>query len=164
MLLELKLKHKREIAKLKGELERSKKRVSNEEGLREDGYSKIREVDLVKLRRDLAMCKDLMRTHCGLEVPNESPLSEDIENAKIDRRLKIPSIEPFDGTTNPLDFINVIDGRMSFFGHSDMVKCRFFCICLKGTALQWFNNLPPRSIESWHMLKNKFRTRFSFLS
>lgn len=91
----------------------------------------------------------------------ESPLMERIENAKINRDLKVPPIDSFDGSTDPSDFINLFDGRMDFFGHSEVARCRFFSTCLKGTALHWFNNLQPRSIDSWSILKGKFRTRFS---
>lgn len=50
---------------------------------------------------------------------------------------------------------------MSFFGHSEVARCRFFSTCLKGTALHWFNGLPPWSVDSWSILKSKFYTRFS---
>ena len=124
--------------------------------------NKHRDKDISKLQSDFAVFKDFMRTQTGgVELPSESPLSEDIENAKIDRHLKIPSIDQFDGSTDPSDFINLFDGRMSFCGHPDVARCRFFYTCLKGTTLQWFNNLPPRSIDSWEVLKTKFRTRFS---
>ena len=82
-----------------------------------------------------------------LEVPSDSLLSEDIENAKIDTHLKIPSIEQF-------------DGRMSFFGHAEIARCRFFCTCLNGTTLEWFNNLSDFSIESWRALKRQTRGLF----
>ncbi|XP_074369539.1 uncharacterized protein LOC141710961 [Apium graveolens] len=94
-------------------------------------------------------------------MASESPLSVKIENAKINRDLKVPPINSFDGSTDPSDFINLFDGRMDFFGHSEMARCRFFSTCLKGTALNWFNNLPPQSIDSWTNLKSKFRNRFS---
>ena len=101
-----------------------------------------------------------MRTHSGgLEVPTKSPLKGH-RRCKY-RHLKIPSIEQFDGSTNPLDFINLFDGIMSFFRHSYVAMCRSFSTCLKGTTLKWFNSLPPRSIDSWAVLKNKFCTRFS---
>ena len=133
---------------------------SEEEGPQRS--SKLRPPDLSKLQDDVALCKNFIRTHStGLEVSHESPLSEDIESSKIDRRLKVPPIEQFDGSSDPADFINLFDGRMSFYGHSDVARCRFFYTCLKGTALKWFNNLPPRSIDSWVALKTKFRTRFS---
>lgn len=65
------------------------------------------------------------------------------------------------GTTDPSDFINLFDGRIDFSGHLEVERCHFFSTCLKGTTLHWYNNLPPRSINSWSSLKGKFRTRFS---
>lgn len=50
---------------------------------------------------------------------------------------------------------------MDFFGHSEVARWRFFSTCLKGTTLNWFNNLQPRSIDSWAILKSKFQIRFS---
>ena len=117
--------------------------------------------EFTKLQNDIALCKDFIRTQSGAEIPSESPLSEDLEGAKINRRLKIPPINQFDGSTDPSDFLNTFDGRMAFYGHSDVARCRFFCTCLQGTALKWFNNLAPRSIDSWSALKTKFRNRFS---
>ncbi|XP_074342795.1 uncharacterized protein LOC141680478 [Apium graveolens] len=116
----------------------------------------------MKLADDLSLIKNYIRTQSGgIEVPSESPLSVKIKNAKINRDLKVPPIESFDGSTDPSDFINLFDGRMDFFGHSEVDRCRFFSICLKGTALYWFNNLQPRSNDSWSILKSKFRTHFS---
>ncbi|XP_074360678.1 uncharacterized protein LOC141700927 [Apium graveolens] len=50
---------------------------------------------------------------------------------------------------------------MAFFGHSKIARCQFFSTCLQGTALRWYSNLPPRSIDSWTTLKSKFQARFS---
>lgn len=133
---------------------RKKKRVSNEDSSKESSK-------LSKLKDDIALVKSFIRTQSGgLETPLESPLSEEIEHAKINRDLKVPPIELFDGSSDPSDFINVFDGRMSFFGHSEVARCRFFSTCLKGTALHWFNNLTPHSIESWSIL-NPSSTRGS---
>lgn len=117
---------------------------------------------LSKLVDDLSLIKNYIRTQSGgIEVASESPLSVKIENAKINRDLKAPPIESFDGSSDPSDSINLFDKRMDFFGHSEVARCRFFSTCLKGTSLNWFNNLQPRSIDSWSILNSKFRTRFS---
>ena len=106
-------------------------------------------LELTKLKREVAQLRDQVRTGSGsLDVSSESPLSEEIENYMLDKHLKIPTIGQFDGTTAPSDFINQFDGRMSYYGHSQISRCRFFCTCLSGTALEWFDNLPPRSIDS----------------
>ena len=76
------------------------------------------------------------------EIPSESPLSEDLEGAKINRRLKIPPINQFDGSSDPNDFSNTFDERMAFYGHSDVAQCRFFCTCLQGTTLKWLITPP----------------------
>lgn len=49
---------------------------------------------------------------------------------------------------------------MAIYSHSETAHFQFFSPCLQGTALRWYNNIPPRSIESWSTLKNKFQTRF----
>lgn len=111
----------------------------------------------MKFEEDVALIKNFIRTQSGgLEVITESPLAEYTENAKINRDLKVPPIESFDGSTDPSDFINLFEGRMDLFGHSKVARCHFFSTCL-----HWFNNLQPRSIDSWATLKGKFWTRFS---
>ncbi|XP_074323018.1 uncharacterized protein LOC141659967 [Apium graveolens] len=50
---------------------------------------------------------------------------------------------------------------MAFFGHSEIARCQFFSTCPQGTALRWYSNLPPLSIDSWTTLKSKFQARFS---
>nr|XP_017245509.1 PREDICTED: uncharacterized protein LOC108217176 [Daucus carota subsp. sativus] len=118
--------------------------------------------DMDRFREEFALMKEQLKSQPrGFDFPSGNPLSIDIENAKIDRNIKIPSVELFDGSTDPSDFLNMFDGRMSFCGHSEVARCRFFGTCLKGTALTWYNNLPPRSIDSWITMKNKFRARFS---
>lgn len=129
---------------------------SEEEGSQLEGPRKQKSSRQEKFEEDVALLKNFIRTQSGgLEVISESPLAELIENAKINRELKVPPIESFDGSTDPSDFINLFDGRMDFFGHSEVARCRFFLTCLKGTALNWFNNLQPRSIDSWSILKRK---------
>lgn len=70
-------------------------------------------------------------------------------------------MDHFDESSDPSGFLNTFDERMAFYGHSETARCQFFSTCLQGTALRWYNNLPPRSIDSWSTLKSKFQTRFS---
>ncbi|XP_074374330.1 uncharacterized protein LOC141714711 [Apium graveolens] len=105
--------------------------------------------------------RTLMRNQAGFETVSESPLSLVLEKACIDRTLKTSALDHFDGSSNPLAFLNTFDGRMAFFGHSEIARCQFFSTCLQGTALRWYSNLPPRSIDSWTTLKSKFQARFS---
>lgn len=111
---------------------------------------------LIKQQDDVALCKDLIRSPF-----RESTIWEYRKhNDGINRELKVPPIEQLYGSSDHSDFIRLFDGCISFFGHSEIATFRFFSTCLKGTALCWFNNLPPRSIDSWACPKGKFRTRF----
>lgn len=142
---------------------RKKKSICDDDEEKEDTGSKAKaSSEITKIKSELARLRNQIKTGSGgTEAPSESPLSEEIESYKLDKHQKIPSIGQFDGSTAPSDFISQFDGRMSYYGHSEISRCRFFCTCLSGTALEWFENLPPRSIDSWNTLKNKFRTRFS---
>ncbi|XP_074362650.1 uncharacterized protein LOC141702951 [Apium graveolens] len=121
----------------------------------------ISQEEFLKMQEDMAQLRDLVKTQSRFEALVESPLSRSIEKAKIDRNLKPPTLDQFDGSTDPSGFLNTFDGRMAFYGHSEVARCQFFSTCLQGTTLCWYNNLPSRSIDSWTTLKTKFQTRFS---
>lgn len=109
----------------------------------------------------MAQLRDLIHTQSRFETPAESRLSRSIEKSKIDGTLKTPAIDQFDGSADPLWVLNTFDGRMAFYGHSKVAWCQFFSTCLQGTTLRWYNNLPPRWIDSWTTLRNKFQACFS---
>ncbi|XP_074374486.1 uncharacterized protein LOC141714889 [Apium graveolens] len=126
-----------------------------------DSTESISHEEFAKMQEKIAQMRTLMRNQAGFETVSESPLSLVLEKARIDRTLKTPALDHFDGSSDPLAFLNTFDGRMAFFGHSEIARCQFFSTCLQGTALRWYSNLPPRSIDSWITLKSKFQARFS---
>lgn len=68
-----------------------------------------------KFEDDVALVKNFIQTKSFiLKISLESPLVEDLEKEKINKFLKVPPIELFDGSTDPSDFINLFDGRMDF--------------------------------------------------
>ena len=72
----------------------------------------------------------------------------------------MPQIEAFDGTKDPVDHLNTYKNQMELHGYHDPVRCRAFAITLKGTALAWFNRLPPSSISSFRELSIAFVSHF----
>lgn len=78
---------------------------------------------LTKLADDLSLIKNYIRTQSeGMKVASKSPLPVKTENANINRELKVPYIDSFDGYADPSYFINLFDGRMDFFGHSEIAR------------------------------------------
>ena len=49
---------------------------------------------------------------------------------------------------------------MELHGYQDPVRCRAFAITLKGSALAWFNRLPPASVSSFKELSIAFVSHF----
>ena len=72
----------------------------------------------------------------------------------------MPSIEAFDGTKDLVDHLNTYKTQMELHGYSDPMRCRAFSITLKGSALAWFNKLPPALISSFRELSIAFVSHF----
>ena len=75
-------------------------------------------------------------------------------------KFRMPQIETFDGTKDPMDHLNTYKNQMELHGYQDPVRCRAFAITLKGPALAWFNRLPPSSISSFTELSIAFVSYF----
>lgn len=77
---------------------------------------------LSKFEDDIALIKSCIRIQSrGLEITTEVPLSENTENVKINRDLKVPLIESFNVFTDPSDFINLLMEGWTFL---DIPKSR----------------------------------------
>ena len=61
---------------------------------------------------------------------------------------------------DPVDHLNTYKNQMELHGYQDPVRCRAFSITLKGSALAWFNRLPPASISSFKELSIAFVSHF----
>ena len=74
--------------------------------------------------------------------------------------FRMPQIEAFDGTKDPVDHLNTYKKQMELHGYQDPVRCRAFAITLKGPALAWFNRLPPLLVSSFRELSIAFISHF----
>ena len=59
-----------------------------------------------------------------------------------------------------VDYLNTYKNQMELHGYQDPVRCRAFAITLKGSALAWFNRLPPASISFFRELSIAFVSHF----
>ena len=75
-------------------------------------------------------------------------------------KFRMPQIETFDGTKDPVDHLNTYKNQMELYGYQGPMRCRAFTITLKGPALAWFNRLPPSSISSFRELSIAFISHF----
>ena len=96
----------------------------------------------------------------ALVQQTESPFTAGVMHFPLPAKFRMPQIETFDGTKDPVDHLNTYKNQMDLLGYQDPVRCRAFALTLKGPALAWFNRLPPSSISSFRELSIAFVSHF----
>ena len=89
-----------------------------------------------------------------------APFSREILEAPRPNKVKMPSVQPFGGITDPDDHLDVNKSQMYIQDVHDAMCCRYFPTTLRGIAQKWFNGLPSGSITSFLQLAELFSTRF----
>ena len=90
----------------------------------------------------------------------ESPFTRRLEDERKQRHLKHPSLDAYNGESDPEDHLNQFDQLSKFYEYNDLTSCRFFATSLKGNAQRWFNRLPARTIDTWVDFKKTFLAKF----
>ena len=90
----------------------------------------------------------------------ESPFTVEVLHFPLPTKFRMPQVEAFNGTRDPVDHLNTYKNQMELHGYQDPMRCRAFAITLKGPALAWFNGLPPSSILSFRELSITFVSHF----
>jgi len=94
----------------------------------------------------------------GLLPTFTTPFSWEIMEAPRSKKVKMPSIESFDGTTDPYNHLDVYKTQMYIQDVDDAICCRHFPTALRGITKKWFNCLPSGSITSFLQLVKLFNT------
>ena len=90
----------------------------------------------------------------------ESPFIVGVLHFPLPAKFRIPQIETFDGTKDPIDHLNTYKNQMELQGYQNPIRCKAFAITLKGPTLAWFNRLSPSSISSFTELSIAFVSHF----
>jgi hypothetical protein len=69
--------------------------------------------------------------------------------------------EKYDGTSNPLEFLQVYVTAITTAGGDTIVMATYFHVSLSGPARTWLMNLTPGSIYSWEELCARFTANFA---
>uniref|UniRef100_A0A0D2ZPY2 Retrotransposon gag domain-containing protein n=1 Tax=Brassica oleracea var. oleracea TaxID=109376 RepID=A0A0D2ZPY2_BRAOL len=95
----------------------------------------------------------------------DTPFGEDIASVEMPRKFSFPSIKMYDGTGDPDDHTAQYKQRMLAVAlpkeSREATMCKGFGSTLIGPALQWYINLPTRSISSFAGLSDKFVEQFA---
>ena len=69
--------------------------------------------------------------------------------------------EKFNGTANPLEFLQVYITVITAAGGDEAIMASYFHVALTGPARTWLMNLTPGSIRSWEELCATFSANFA---
>ena len=90
----------------------------------------------------------------------DSPFTKAVISFPLPSKFRMPSLETFDGTKDPLDHLESFKTMICLQGVSDEIMCRAFPTTLKGSARIWFKKLTPRSVGSFAQLSHSFFNHF----
>ena len=68
----------------------------------------------------------------ALVQQTESPFTARVLHFPLHAKFRMPQIETFDGTKDPVDHLNTYKNQMELHGYQDPVRCKAFAITLKG--------------------------------
>ena len=90
----------------------------------------------------------------------DSPFTTDVLNCPLPPKFRLPQLESYDGSKDPLDHIESFKTLILLQMTPDEVMCKAFPTTLKGAARVWFNKIPPRTIADFEQLSKGFIRHF----
>uniref|UniRef100_A0A2N9FD92 Integrase catalytic domain-containing protein n=1 Tax=Fagus sylvatica TaxID=28930 RepID=A0A2N9FD92_FAGSY len=90
----------------------------------------------------------------------DSPFTKMVIAFPLPSKFRMPSLETFDGSKDPLDHLESFKTMMCLQGVPDEIMCRAFPTTLKGPARVWFKKLMPSSVGSFAQLSRLFFNHF----
>ena len=89
----------------------------------------------------------------------DSPFNASIMSHPLPSMFKIPTLDSYDGTQDPYDYIATFKTTMHLQGIPE-IMCRTFPTTQKGPVRVWFGKLPPNTITSFQELSKLFINNF----
>lgn len=99
-------------------------------------------------------------SQADLEISLESPFAPQIDREQVPLGFKVPQLESYDGSTDPVDHLESFKALMMLHGASDVIMCKAFPATLRKAAWNWFSGLQPGSIHSFEQLARLFTFHF----
>ena len=88
--------------------------------------------------------------HCPVaRTVCQHPFIDRIMEADILLGWKPLNLERYNGTTNPDEHLDAFLTHANLYTNDDAILCLVFPTSLKGAELTWYNELPPRSIDTF---------------
>ena len=90
----------------------------------------------------------------------DSPFTTSVNSFPLSLKFRIPQIENYNETKDPLDHLESFKTLMHLQEVADQIICRAFPATLRGPTRIWFNKLTPNSISTFKDLSAQFASHF----
>ncbi|RWW60640.1 hypothetical protein BHE74_00032358 [Ensete ventricosum] len=111
---------------------------------------------LNEVQRDFVRSKE----EVGETTKGESPFAPEILDKPIPSSFRLPTLEPYNGSTDPSEHVATFRAQMALCDTSDALMCRTFPTTLRGPSQMWYNRLKPSSISSFDNFAKEFELNF----
>ena len=89
-----------------------------------------------------------------------SPFVLTIMECPLPSKFKMPVMDTFDGSKDPMDHLETFKALMHLQAVPDAIMCRAFPVTLKGFTRVWFNRLKPTTISTFLQLSKLFVSQY----
>ncbi|RZS20059.1 hypothetical protein BHM03_00052535 [Ensete ventricosum] len=100
------------------------------------------------------------RGEIGESSKGGSSFTLEIQGKPLPATLRLPTLEPYDGSDDPTEHIVAFRAQMALYDKFDALMCRAFSTTLRGPARTWYSCLKPASISLFDLLAKEFELNF----
>ena len=90
----------------------------------------------------------------------DSPFTTPVSSFSLPPKFRMPQVETYDGSKDPLDHLESFKTLMHLQGMADEIMCQAFPTTLKGPARVWLSKLTTNSISTFKELSMQFASHF----